>query len=121
MDRQDFEDFLNEAKQTSGILLTNLRRAADLIRSFKQVAVDQSAETTRPIDLKIYLETTIESLLPELKAGRHAVGNRVPRRNSGRDLSRHHRPDPDQSSCELGASRIRSRTDRRQDPDPGER
>ena len=35
LDRQDFENFLNEAKQTAGILLTNLGRAADLIRSFQ--------------------------------------------------------------------------------------
>jgi|GEM_PF-3100561 len=68
-----FERFLADAGQTAQIVLANLDRAADLIRSFKQVAVDQSTESARPIELKSYLETSVASLKPELKAGRHRV------------------------------------------------
>ncbi len=34
--------FLSESKENLGIIYRNLERAASLIRSFKQVAVDQS-------------------------------------------------------------------------------
>lgn len=71
--RDRFERFLADASQTANIVRTNLDRAATLIRSFKQVAVDQSNEVARAINLKDYLETTVKSLMPELKAGRHTV------------------------------------------------
>jgi signal transduction histidine kinase len=48
-------------------LLTNLKRAADLVQSFKRVAVEQSSEEKRMFNLKTYIEETILSLRPELK------------------------------------------------------
>lgn len=68
-----FEKFIETATQNSGILMANLERAAGLVRSFKQVAVDQSADIIRRIDLKSYLNTTVDSLSPELKSGRHSI------------------------------------------------
>ncbi|WP_420840317.1 response regulator [Argonema galeatum] len=44
MKRTDLETFLDTAIESSTMILANLRRAADLIVSFKQVAVDQSKE-----------------------------------------------------------------------------
>lgn len=68
-----FEKFIETAAQNSGILMANLERAAGLVRSFKQVAVDQSTDIIRRVDLKSYLNTTVDSLSPELKPGRHSI------------------------------------------------
>ena len=43
--------FLTEAEQTTTLLVNNLNRASDLISSFKQVAVDQTSEVERDINV----------------------------------------------------------------------
>ncbi len=65
--------FLKNAGKTSELLLRNLERAVELIRSFQQVAVDQASEASREIDLGKYLAMVAESLAPELKLGGHRV------------------------------------------------
>ncbi len=73
LSREHFEKFLADAKQTTKMIISNLERAASLISNFKQVAVDQSSEAQRAIDLKDYIRTTAQSLEPELKAGGHKI------------------------------------------------
>jgi len=67
MQRKHMTDFLEVATEGSKILLTNSRRAADLVQSFKRVAVEQSIEQKQTFNLKTYIEETILSLRPELK------------------------------------------------------
>jgi signal transduction histidine kinase len=67
MKRKDMTDYLEVATEGNKILLTNLKRAADLVQSFKRVAVEQSVEQKRAFNLKTYIEETILSLRPELK------------------------------------------------------
>jgi signal transduction histidine kinase len=67
MKKSDLEDFLDVSDRTSRMILNNLERAADLIQSFKQVAVDQSSEAIRSFDVKTYLEEILMSLGPKLK------------------------------------------------------
>jgi signal transduction histidine kinase len=55
------------------MILSNLERAADLIQSFKQVAVDQSSEAQRCFNVKEYLEEIILSLRNTLKKTKHTV------------------------------------------------
>ena len=71
--RSDFETFLTIARESSDIVVHNLQRAADLIRSFKQVAVDQSSGEQRLFNLKKYLEEILLSLRPRLKRTGHQV------------------------------------------------
>ncbi|HYD81488.1 MAG TPA: HAMP domain-containing sensor histidine kinase [Paucimonas sp.] len=70
MRKTDLEDFVSNAEQASSVLLRNLERASDLIQSFKQVAVDQSSEAMRKIDVKAYLQEILTSLEPHLKRTR---------------------------------------------------
>jgi signal transduction histidine kinase len=49
------------------ILDSNIRRGADLVRSFKQIAVDQSSGQRRAFDLAEYLDEIVLSLKPKLK------------------------------------------------------
>jgi two-component system NtrC family sensor kinase len=53
--------------QATEIILGNLQRAADLIHSFKQVAVDQTSTEYRTFELKRYIEETLLSLKPKLR------------------------------------------------------
>jgi signal transduction histidine kinase/GAF domain-containing protein len=67
MGRADLEQYLNATHQTSGLILKNLTRAAQLTQSFKQVAVDQASEQQRNIVLYEYLHEILTSLKPKLK------------------------------------------------------
>ncbi len=71
--RSDFEAFLNTTLESTQLLLSNLKRAADLIHSFKQVAVDQSSGEQRYFSLRQYLEEVVQSLRPKLKHDHHQV------------------------------------------------
>jgi len=65
--RGKLEQFVKTSVQSTDILESNLRRASDLIRSFKQVAVDQTDEFHREISLLDYINEVILSLRPKLK------------------------------------------------------
>ncbi|WP_425403820.1 PAS domain S-box protein [Hwanghaeella sp.] len=67
MKKSDLVSFLETADQSCGIVSSNLKRAADLVRSFKQVAVDQSSDDARSFRLREYLEEVMRSLHPQLK------------------------------------------------------
>lgn len=73
MKRSDLETFLDTAIDSSRMILANLKRAADLVQSFKQVAVDQSSEVKRCFNVKEYLEEILLSLVAELKKNKHTV------------------------------------------------
>jgi signal transduction histidine kinase len=47
--------------------MSNAQRAAHLIQSFKQIAVDQTNELRRPFRVKEYIDEIITSLHPRLK------------------------------------------------------
>ena len=71
--RSELEKFLATAQQSSQMTLKNLERAAELIQSFKRVAVDQSSESKRVFNVKSYLEEILLQLSPKLKATQHRV------------------------------------------------
>ncbi len=60
--KADFEDYINLAAGSSKIMLSNMKRAANLIQSFKQVAVDQSSEERREFEIKEYIDEILMSL-----------------------------------------------------------
>jgi len=60
-------DYLNIYTECAQIITTNLNNAAELIRSFKQIAVDRSIGEIRRINILEYLEGVVLSLKPELR------------------------------------------------------
>jgi C4-dicarboxylate-specific signal transduction histidine kinase len=64
--------------QNTQFVLKNLRRAAELVRSFKQVAVDQSTEDQRQFNLNDYLREVLVSLRPKFKHTDHVVNVECP-------------------------------------------
>lgn len=67
LSEEELEDYLRTAEQSALLIEANATRAADLIQSFKQVAVDQTAGEQRQINLRDYLGETLTSLTPSLK------------------------------------------------------
>ncbi len=73
MKRSDLDKYLSTAVQSSDLVLTNLNRAAQLIKSFKQVAIDQSVEESRVFTVKPYLADVLHSLEPKLNETSHTI------------------------------------------------
>lgn len=65
--QSQLQQFIAESNESLTLLDNNLKRASELIGSFKQVAVDQTSEATREINLREYLTEVIQSLHPKLK------------------------------------------------------
>ena len=61
------QDYADVAVDSCRLILTNLDRAAELIQSFKQVAVDQHSLERREFNLTHYLAELVTSLSPRLK------------------------------------------------------
>jgi len=60
-------DHFEIVRQSNEIILANLDRASQLIRSFKQVAVDQTSQEDRDVDLDEYTHEILRSLSPVLR------------------------------------------------------
>ncbi len=67
MTEDSLNSFLDIVDQSLRIMTTNTQRAAALVRSFKQVAVDQSSGDIRHFNLGTYMKEVLLSLQPKLK------------------------------------------------------
>lgn len=65
--RTALQTFLMQAEEAGEMIERNLRRANELMQSFKTIAVDQVSEEKRPFNLKSYIQETLLSLHPQLK------------------------------------------------------
>ncbi len=67
MTREMLDGFLEQTAEGLSIVLANLTRAADLVRSFKQVAADQASEAPRTINLGDYIEDILRNVQPIIR------------------------------------------------------
>jgi len=67
MKRSDLDGLLVSVRDLNGMVEENLQRASSLIRSFKEVAVDQTAEDEREFCLSEYASQVVKSLSPQLR------------------------------------------------------
>lgn len=65
--KSDMADYLDSVVEGARLMVTNVTRAADLIQSFKRVAVDQTSGERRVFDLATYIDEVMFSLRPRLK------------------------------------------------------
>ena len=68
--KSDIMRYLDTATESARLIMNNAYRAAHLIHSFKQIAVDQTSEARRPFGLTEYIEEIVSSLQPKLKKTR---------------------------------------------------
>jgi signal transduction histidine kinase/HAMP domain-containing protein len=71
--RQKLEQMLSDLDETARITSSNLMRAAELIRSFKQVSADQSSNSRREFELAGYLGEIATSIKPRLAQSGHTL------------------------------------------------
>ncbi|PKG82222.1 histidine kinase [Colwellia sp. 75C3] len=65
--------FFEDVDEACTIIESNTLRAAKLINSFKEIAVDQSSEASREINMKEYVDEILLSLRPILKKLPHEI------------------------------------------------
>lgn len=66
-------DYANMCVETTEIIQINLKRAAKLVSSFKQVTVDQVTEEKRSFYVKEYFEMIVFSIQPQFKKTRIVI------------------------------------------------
>lgn len=71
--KSEIMSYMEMAEEVSRLILSNTQRAAQLIQSFKQVAVDQTSEMRREYELSTYLHEVVSSLRPTIKQGHGVV------------------------------------------------
>ena len=67
LSEEELEEYIATAEESTQLIQANAKRAANLIQSFKQVAVDQTAGEQRRINLVDYIGETLTSLAPVIK------------------------------------------------------
>ncbi|WP_436836599.1 ATP-binding protein [Paraglaciecola arctica] len=65
--------FIAEGEENLNIIYRNLNRAAELISSFKQVAVDQTSENNRVFSFSRLMDEILMSMRPKLKKVKHQI------------------------------------------------
>ncbi|MBF0604745.1 MAG: HAMP domain-containing histidine kinase [Nitrospirae bacterium] len=71
--KSELETYFKDVVDSTQMILHNLNRAAELVRSFKQVAVDRTHEQQRRFHLVECIRQTLVSLRPHLKKTQHRV------------------------------------------------
>ncbi len=79
IDRNKFKRLIGKTIKASNIIHNNLKQAAEIISSFKQVAVDQSNESIRKFNLKEYIAEVLISLEPKYKRTKHTITVKCPK------------------------------------------
>lgn len=76
--RSSLMNFTEECRQAAELIERNLTRAATLVHSFKQVAVDQASEQRRSFDLRVVIQECLVLLQPTLKRTPYQVEAKIP-------------------------------------------
>lgn len=75
--KSDLDQFVTQLGTGIDLLMRNLRRSADLVTRFKNVAVDQESEQIREINFREYIDESIINLEPLLKKRHISILNHV--------------------------------------------
>lgn len=67
MKMSDLTTYIDTATHACDLILSNLNRTAELVKSFKQVSIDNMTEQKRDFVLDLYIDDVIRSLAPKIK------------------------------------------------------
>ena len=76
--RSELDSYFHEAKSMTRLITVGLETAARLIGSFKQVAVDRTAEQRRPFDLAHLCEQVVATLQTSIRKRGHRITLNIP-------------------------------------------
>lgn len=65
--------YVDDAQHAASLIVSGLETAADLVRSFKQVAVDQASENRRVFNLRQTIDDTVATLARSIEVAGHAI------------------------------------------------
>ncbi len=71
--RSRLDEYVATTQEGAGILMRGLRHAADLVSSFKQVAVDQTSVNRRKFDLRETVQEILLTIGPSIRKTNHAI------------------------------------------------
>lgn len=76
--RTELVDYLSQAQEASQLIMRGLNNAADLVHSFKQVAVDRTTAQRRRYDLQQVCHEIVATVKNHIKRSGHAIEVDVP-------------------------------------------
>jgi signal transduction histidine kinase len=76
--RSSLESYINDVDKAGDILVRNLHRAADLVNSFKQVAIDQTSSQRRSFSLEEITSEILLTLWPMIRKSPYTVEQSIP-------------------------------------------
>ena len=62
LSKEEFERYIEDSLVLAKVIFSNLQKSAELVRSFKQISVDQTSEAQRNFNLKEYTNEILVSL-----------------------------------------------------------
>jgi two-component system, NtrC family, sensor kinase len=71
--RSDLDNYVKDVNESALLISANLQRAAELIQSFKRVAVDQNNKSFRPFNLHRHLSQVLLTLQPKIKRSPYTI------------------------------------------------
>ena len=74
----ELQEYLSDAEEASMLIVRGLRNAAELVNSFKQVAVDRTAAHRRVFDLQQTCNEIIATLMSQIRPTGHEINLSVP-------------------------------------------
>ena len=76
--RSALERFITDSNEATVMIERNLERSAELVRSFKEIAVDQTSIRRRKFDLAQTIDELLTTLHPSLRRTPHSVRVNIP-------------------------------------------
>jgi signal transduction histidine kinase len=76
--RTDLQKFISEARESSQLIMLGLSSAAELVNSFKQVAVDRTSQQLRRFNLQQTCQEICATLANPLRMGGHRLVQTIP-------------------------------------------
>lgn len=71
--KTELADYLRSSTEAIGVMDSSLNRAAEIVTSFKTVAVEQATLEVHSFNLKQYIEDVLLNLKPKLKTTQHSI------------------------------------------------
>ncbi|MES2129581.1 MAG: two-component regulator propeller domain-containing protein [Pseudomonadota bacterium] len=76
--RSDLAAFIGSAQEASGLIMRSLMSAADLVNSFKQVAVDQASAQRRRFNLEQASQEIVATMMNQVRKAGHVLELDIP-------------------------------------------
>jgi signal transduction histidine kinase len=89
LQQSDLRAFLADAQEASTVIIRGLTSAADLVNSFKQVAVDRTTAHRRVFDLQQTSHEVVATMMNQIKISGHSIELDLPA-----DIAMHSYPGP---------------------------